>query len=123
MRPSPPWLLIVFLVGCRPTVTVSAVSLGCFRDQGAQGRPNPTGTTGRDVDGLLVTETNMTTERCVEACSSTGFSVAATQWRVQCFCGNSYGKSGPAANCNQPCAGNPHEICGGDYASSVYRVR
>ncbi len=122
MRSSPLWLLVVLFAGCRPTTVVeTAGSLGCFRDQKEpQGRPN---TTGRDLDGFLLSDPKMTTELCIQTCSSKGFAFAGTQWKTECFCGTSYGKSGRADNCNLPCAGNPHEMCGGDLANSVYRVR
>jgi hypothetical protein len=122
MRSDLLWLLVVSLAGCRPTTTVEAVvSLGCFHDQKEpQGRPN---TSGRDLDGFLLSDTKMTTELCVQTCASKGFPFAGTQWRTECFCGTSYGKSGRAENCNEPCAGNPHEICGGNLANTVYRVR
>jgi hypothetical protein len=38
-------------------------------------------------------------------------------------CGNSFGRSGKANNCDMRCAGNPDEICGGDWANSVYEIR
>ena len=38
----------------------------------------------------------------------------------QCFCGNSYGLYGLATNCNMACNGNSNEICGGNWANSVY---
>ena len=45
--------------------------------------------------------------------------VQATKW---CFCGNTYGSYGEASNCNQRCAGNAYQICGGNWANSVYEV-
>ena len=59
---------------------------------------------------------------CVEECRAQGFAYAATQYSSYCFCGNRYGASGPAHNCNMPCAGNPGEICGGAWANSVYET-
>jgi hypothetical protein len=40
-----------------------------------------------------------------------------------CFCGNSYGKYGQAANCDMKCSGNAGEICGGSFANSVYSIK
>ena len=67
--------------------------LGCFKDQG-----EPQGTKGRDLNGLLWTDKNMTIERCIAKCR--GFAYAGIQYGLACFCGNQYGKSGPASNCN-----------------------
>ena len=46
-------------------------------------------------------------------CREKGNAYAATQFGKQCFCGNSYGKYGPAKNCDANCSGNQAEICGG----------
>lgn len=89
--------------------------LGCFKDQG-----DATGTRGRDLSGHAVNNNGMTTARCVATCKDKGFQYAGTQYGSWCFCGNSYGKSGKATNCNMPCAGNKSEICGGSWANSVY---
>ena len=42
----------------------------------------------------------------------------------QCFCGNSYGSYGAAAetDCWQTCNGNSAEICGGPWRNSVYKI-
>jgi len=89
--------------------------LGCFKDQGAVG-----GTKGRDLNGLLWSEPQMTTEKCLQHCQSKGYDYAGTQNTAQCFCGNTYGRSGKANNCNRPCKGNPNQMCGGRWANSVY---
>lgn len=41
--------------------------------------------------------------------------------RGQCYCGNSYGSYGKSI-CNTKCRGNSTQICGGDWANSVYDV-
>jgi hypothetical protein len=64
----------------------------------------------------------MTTERCIEYCREKNFPYAGTQYGQQCFCGITYGKSGPSGNCTMPCAGNSSQICGGGWANSVYRT-
>jgi hypothetical protein len=97
--------------------SVAASYLGCFRDQG-----DPSGTSGRDLNGYVFNSAGMTTERCISACRSRGFRFAATQYTRWCFCGNSYGRSGRANNCNMRCSGNPAQTCGGSWANSVYRV-
>jgi len=91
--------------------------LGCYRDQG-----EPTGTNGRDLNGFVVNDGNMSTAFCTSTCQGKGFRYAATQYGSWCFCGNSYGRSGQADNCNMKCAGNPAETCGGSWANSVYQL-
>jgi hypothetical protein len=93
--------------------------LGCFKDQGNWFVLT---TEGRDLNGLAVGDSSMTSERCVSICRSQGFAYAGTQNRTQCFCGNKYGRSGQADNCNMACGGNPVQMCGGGWANSVYRV-
>ena len=91
--------------------------LGCFRDQG-----DPNGTGGRDLNGHAFNGPNMTGAVCRAECARRGFAYAGTQYSTWCFCGNQYGKSGEASNCNMPCAGNAQEICGGAWANSVSRT-
>ena len=92
--------------------------LGCFKDQG-----DPVGTAGRDLSGFVMNKPNMTTELCAATCRDRGFAYAGTQYSSWCFCGNSYGKSGTAENCNMKCAGNTNQICGGPWANSVYSIK
>ena len=91
--------------------------VGCFKDQG-----DPTGTAGRDLSGASRQDGRMTTQMCVSECRAKGFAYAGTQYSTWCFCGNSYGKSGVANNCDMPCGGNPGEKCGGAWANSVYQL-
>jgi len=103
---------------CSPKKSISnAVYLGCYKDQG-----DPYGTRGRDLSGYMFSSPNMTTELCISECRKRGFAFAGTQYGSQCFCGNSYGKFGPANNCNMPCSGNKSEICGGFWANSIYKI-
>ena len=89
---------------------VQAQYLGCFKDEGA-----------RDLNGFAET-TSTTNERCRQTCAARGFQYSGTQYGAQCYCGNTYGKYGPANNCDMPCSGNPNEICGGNWANSISRV-
>jgi len=92
-------------------------AIGCFKDQG-----DPGGTKGRDLDGHMLGAPDMTAAKCRAACTAKGFQFAGTQYGSQCFCGDTYGKTGPANNCNAPCAGNPKEMCGGTWANLVYKT-
>ncbi|HHL33605.1 MAG TPA: hypothetical protein ENJ30_04505, partial [Desulfobulbaceae bacterium] len=86
--------------------------MGCFKDL-----------KNRDLTGFSFHAPNMTKELCMTTCQQKGFQYAGLQYSSYCFCGDSYGKSGEANNCNMPCAGNKSEICGGDWANSLYRVQ
>ena len=92
-------------------------SIGCFKDQG-----DPQGTAGRDLSGSIVSIANMTNFMCRSQCGAQGYRYAGTQVGTYCFCGNSYGNSGPSNACTTPCAGNPGEICGGIWSNSVYQA-
>ena len=92
--------------------------LGCFKDQG-----DPYGTAGRDISGYKVGSSDMTVQKCTETCGEKGFSYAGVQYGKQCFCGDSYGSSGGASNCNMPCSGDSAQICGGFWANSVYKLK
>jgi hypothetical protein len=100
----------------RPAAATSHY-IGCFRDQG-----NPFGASGRDLNGSMTSDDNLSSARCIALCRSQGFAYAGTQDARQCFCGKSYGGSGAADNCNMACGGNSAEMCGGSWANSVYRV-
>ncbi|MCU0553544.1 MAG: WSC domain-containing protein [Syntrophales bacterium] len=56
-------------------------------------------------------------------CREKGSAYAATRFCQHCHCGNSYGKYGPAKNCDAKCSGNQAEICGGTWANSVYGIK
>eukprot|EP01060_Flectonema_neradi_P041556 TRINITY_DN98_c0_g1_i4.p1 TRINITY_DN98_c0_g1~~TRINITY_DN98_c0_g1_i4.p1 ORF type:complete len:469 (+),score=99.64 TRINITY_DN98_c0_g1_i4:261-1667(+) len=66
----------------------------------------------------------MTIEWCLDYCvtqkSYDYFAVEAKSW---CLCGSAaeYTKFGPSEYCNMPCDGDSDEICGGDFAMSVYK--
>ena len=84
--------------------------LGCFRD------PN----SPFDLDGHLGRSAQNTPQSCINTCANLGFKFAGVQYSESCLCGNSYGRFGPANNCNMPCTGDSNQICGGGNANSVY---
>jgi hypothetical protein len=86
-------------------------SLGCFKD-----------TSVYDLDGYLERSAQNTPQRCIAICRAKGFRYAAVQYGESCLCGNSYGKYGPADNCDMPCTGGPM-ACGGYSANEVYDAR
>jgi len=85
--------------------------LGCFKDQN-----------NRDLKGTFTSSPKMSSNKCVNICGKSGYKFAGTQYASQCFCGNSYGKSGKANNCNMNCSGNKNEKCGGSWANSIYKI-
>jgi hypothetical protein len=89
-------------------------AVACTKDQG-----DPQSTTGRDLDGYMLSDPSMTNMQCRNSCASRGFVFAGTQNGSYCFCGKRYGQLGPATNCDMGCSGNNVEICGGTWANSV----
>lgn len=86
--------------------------VGCFKDA-----PE------RDLVRETYTITNeMTVDMCAARCRQSGFAYAGLQAGNQCFCGNSYGKFGPSNGCALKCLGNQNQVCGGDWANSIYSL-
>jgi hypothetical protein len=108
------WANLVYATSVAPPHSRTS-ALGCFKDQG-----DPSGTKGRDLDGDVLTQSNMSTELCVSTCQEKGFAYAGTQFGSWCFCGDQHGRSGASANCDMKCSGAPNEICGGAWANNVY---
>lgn len=94
-----------------PEARHAANYLGCYKDAW-----------DRDLAGYTFSEPGMNTQKCIAACGQRGFIYAATQYASHCFCANNYGKHGKATNCDMPCGGNKAEICGGNFANSVYEI-
>lgn len=82
--------------------------IGCFKD-----------TSDFDLNGYLERSRQNTPQRCISICAGKGFRYAGLQYSESCLCGNSYGKYGPASNCNMKCTGGPM-ICGGYSSNHVY---
>ncbi|KAH0525182.1 hypothetical protein TsFJ059_007583 [Trichoderma semiorbis] len=85
---------------------------GCYQDN-----------IGRVLTGDILPNLGpMTNDKCVANCVSKGFSIAATEYGGQCYCGNELvGSSKLAENqCTMACEGNSKEVCGGNWAISVY---
>jgi hypothetical protein len=83
--------------------------IGCFKD-----------TSAFDLNGFLERSQSNTPQRCVQTCAAKGFAYAGVQYGQSCLCGNSYGKYGPATNCDYKCTGDAGQICGGYATNSVY---
>jgi hypothetical protein len=67
--------------------------------------------------GSTISNTN-----CVSYCRAQGYSMAATEYAGQCFCGNQFNTKIKIdeSKCNMRCAGDSTQICGGPDALSVY---
>ncbi|KAK7097925.1 hypothetical protein V1264_004829 [Littorina saxatilis] len=57
---------------------------------------------------------------CSRHCFNKGYYFAGLQARDKCYCGNSYGRYGPSADCNLWCFPQDQFICGGLAANFVY---
>jgi WSC domain len=90
-----------------PVVSVNPVYIGCFTDN-----------SNRVLPAWLI-NSGATVESCIAAAKASGYAYAGVEYSGQCFSGNIL-TSGPATNCNMPCSSNPSEICGGNWAMSVY---
>ncbi|KIK55349.1 hypothetical protein GYMLUDRAFT_842632 [Collybiopsis luxurians FD-317 M1] len=66
-------------------------------------------------------DTSNTVEKCIDACRTAGYAFAGVECGSECFCGSTFDSTTPMANCNDPCTGNVHEICGGSGAIQVYQ--
>jgi len=81
-------------------VLTSWSSAGCYVDASS-----------RMLRGSATTMTGMTPEKCIVSCSNAGFSMAATEYGRECYCGNQLykenGGGNPASSsqCNVPCEG------------------
>lgn len=93
-----------------PQNSYSPVYMGCFKDQ-------PT----RDITNLAPLP-RATIASCAAIAFKSGHAHFGLQSGGQCFTGHTYGRYGPSTNCNSKCAGDPTEVCGGNWANSVYHL-
>jgi hypothetical protein len=89
-------------------------SQGCWID-GAQGRILPV---------QLPDDPQLTQQSCAQSCFAQGYSISATEYHTQCFCGNAIINSGvrtpDTASCSTPCGGNGAEMCGGPNRMTIF---
>ena len=80
----------------------------------------------RVLKGHFFTSQELTIEMCLGVCRDKGFRYSGLQREIECHCGNepfhrfqwaSFGE------CNNKCAGNVNQVCGGSHAMSVYTTR
>jgi WSC domain len=78
---------------------------GCFKEN------NP----GRQLQVQAYGAPDNRNGKCIAACSAAGYIFAATQYNLECWCGNYRPKLVvDEKNCNFPCSGNVKEVCGGN---------
>jgi hypothetical protein len=86
--------------------------VGCYKDSSS-----------RVLNGKVLPNIgSVSNTACVNYCASKGFSVAATEYGGECFCGNSLttAEKLDESKCSMACKGQASETCGGDWALSVY---
>ena len=72
------------------------------------------------------TSPEMTIEMCLAVCRDKGLRYSGLQWQIECHCGNEPAQGFQWAwfdKCNNKCAGNSNQVCGGSHAMSVYTTR
>ncbi|KAK1716461.1 hypothetical protein BDP67DRAFT_509805 [Colletotrichum lupini] len=64
----------------------------------------------------------MSNEKCIAHCGSMGFQLAGTEYGKECWCGTAFQLAVriPEEQCNEVCDGKSTDICGGDWAVTVY---
>jgi hypothetical protein len=89
---------------------------GCFVD----------GVNGRILSHQEPDNQALTQESCVAACAAAGYTIAAMEYSVQCFCDTAIYNGGALApvqaDCNDPCKGNSAEMCGGNGRMTLYAI-
>jgi len=122
------WTMNVYSQGSSSTWT----SAGCYVDAAT-----------RMLRGSSNTLSGLTTEKCIDLCSTGGYTMAATEYGRECYCGSQLYKEGGAgvaassSTCNVACEGNstqspllsfpenhflgnPSQICGGGWRGNLY---
>ncbi|KAK4663481.1 hypothetical protein QC763_608750 [Podospora pseudopauciseta] len=81
----------------------------------------------RTLSGALLGSDTMTNEACMAFCGANGWAYAGTEWRRECWCGNSYAPTRQPlttlvslAKCDYRCSGDSGQFCGGDAWLSLY---
>ncbi len=68
--------------------------------------------------------TNATNDKCVAACSASGYQLAGVENGTECWCDNNFQylpTQKPSSDCAFPCSGNAYSTCGGNSTLTVYR--
>lgn len=87
--------------------------LGCYTDL----------TSNRGLPISATVSGGLTPAKCQAACSTKGYSLAAVEYGIECWCGNAIGGSSTKAKeaeCNMACAGDASQTCGAGNRLDVY---
>ena len=79
----------------------------------------------RVLDGYHEADMKLTIQKCLNICKSRKFPFSGVQWQIECYCGNmpsSGFKWAWPEKCNDPCAGDSTQMCGGSMAMNVYKT-
>ncbi|KAF8983616.1 glycosyl hydrolase family 71-domain-containing protein [Cyathus striatus] len=108
------WTLSVYSKS-PPSTSTSWSSAGCYADSA-----------DRMLRGWSTSQSGMTTDKCIGLCSDRGFSMAATEYGVECYCGSQLFKASGAgvpassSDCSTPCDGDSSKMCGGGWRGNLY---
>ncbi|KAL0946528.1 hypothetical protein HGRIS_012737 [Hohenbuehelia grisea] len=106
------WIMSLYTNG--GSASTSWTSAGCYIDGGS-----------RMLRGLSTSNSAMTTEMCISTCTGAGYSIAATEYGSECYCGNQIFKEGGAGvptssgDCSMSCSGNSGQKCGSSWRGNV----
>lgn len=82
------------------------------------------GVNGRILSYQQPDDQQNTLQSCVATCAAAGYTIAGTEYGVQCFCDNFVYNGGSLAtsqsDCNVACPGNTAENCGAGNRLSMY---
>ncbi|KAF8900122.1 glycosyl hydrolase family 71-domain-containing protein [Gymnopilus junonius] len=80
----------------------------------------------RMLRGSSTSQAGMTTEICISLCSDDGYTMAATEYGLECYCGSELYQQGgvgivaSTSQCDMPCEGNSAETCGSSWRANLY---
>ena len=80
----------------------------------------------RVLKEYFFTSSELTIEMCIGVCRDKGFRYSGLQRENECYCGNEPLHGFQWAwfgECNEKCAGNSNQVCGGSQTMSVYTTR
>ena len=79
----------------------------------------------RLLQGHFQTSNQMTIQMCLSICRSRNYQFAGLEWQIECYCDNEVRSSLIWAwpeKCDDRCAGNFDQVCGGSGALSLWNV-
>ena len=79
----------------------------------------------RILSEYFVATEDMTIQKCLSICRSKGYPYSGLQWSCECHCGYEPEEGFEwtwTTKCDDKCAGDSNQICGGTYAMSVWKT-